>query len=273
MESSPFNAAATALQPVAPVRPAAGYVGGKRNLARRLVARIDAIPHTLYAEPFVGMGGIFFRRTHRPKAEIINDISADVTTLFRILQRHYQPFLDMLKWRFASRAEFDRLLAVDPDTCTDLERAARFLYLQRTAFGGKVVGRSFGVSYEASSKFRLSTLEPLLLDIHDRIEGVQIERLPYDVFIRRCDRPGALFYLDPPYHGSELDYGDAFAPDDFAALADLLAAIQGRFVLSINATPEMRSIFGRFDVEEVPVTYSLGGMHKPRRVTELIVAN
>ncbi|HEU4959002.1 MAG TPA: DNA adenine methylase [Sphingomonas sp.] len=274
MESSPFTAVAAPLQPVTPVRPPAGYIGGKRNLARRLVARIDAIDHNLYAEPFIGMGGIFFRRRRRPQAEIINDVSADVTTLFRILQRHYQPFLDMLKWRFASRAEFDRLLAVDPDTCTDLERAARFLYLQRTAFGGKVVGRSFGVSYGAPSKFRLSTLEPLLQDIHDRLEPVQIERLSYDAFIRRCDRPGALFYIDPPYHGCERDYGpDVFSPADFERLRDLLADLRGRFVLSINATPEMRALFASFDVEEVSVTYSLPGMDKAARVTELIVSN
>jgi DNA adenine methylase len=70
---------------VQPVRPVAGYIGGKRNLSRRLVAMIDQVDHTLYAEPFVGMGGIFFRRTRRPKAEVINDVSKDVATLFRIL--------------------------------------------------------------------------------------------------------------------------------------------------------------------------------------------
>src|SRR4051794_34544684 len=108
MEST---AAVSSLVPVQPVRPPAGYIGGKRNLSRRLVAMISAIDHTLYAEPFVGMGGVFFRRTRRPGAEVINDVSMDVATLFRVLQRHYQPFLDMLKWRFASRAEFERLLA------------------------------------------------------------------------------------------------------------------------------------------------------------------
>jgi len=269
MESSPSS---FEYQPVTPVRTPAGYIGGKRKLSRQLAAMIDAVDHTLYAEPFVGMGGVFFRRTRRPKAEIINDISADVTTLFRILQRHYQAFLDMLKWRFASRAEFDRLLDVDPETCTDLERAARFLYLQRTAFGGKVVGRNFGVSYEAPSKFRLSTLEPLLQDIHDRIEPVQIERLPYDVFIRRCDRPGALFYLDPPYHGNERDYGnDVFSTADFERLSALLESIEGRFILSINDTPAMRATFARFAIDPVELSYQISGRATPAR--ELIVSN
>ncbi|MFN7130422.1 MAG: DNA adenine methylase, partial [Brevundimonas sp.] len=125
-----------------PISPVAGYVGGKRQLAKRLIARIEETPHDLYAEAFVGMGGVFFRRQSRPKVEVINDLSKDVATFFRILQRHYQAFTDMLKWQVASRAEFERLVTVEPDALTDLERAARFLYLQKLAFGGKVSGRS-----------------------------------------------------------------------------------------------------------------------------------
>lgn len=268
MESLPV---ASGLEPVNPVRPPAGYIGGKRNLSRRLVTRIAAIEHSLYAEPFVGMGGVFFRRTHRPKAEAINDISGDVATLFRILQRHYQPFLDMLRWRFASRAEFDRLMRVDPETCTDLERAARFLYLQRNAFGGKVVGRHFGISYDQASKFRLSQLEPLPQEVHDRLEGVYIERLPYADFVARYDRPGALFYLDPPYHGCEGDYGPGvFSGADFDRLRGLLAALKGQFILSINDTPAIRTIFDGFEVEEVALTYRISG--NPTAARELIIS-
>lgn len=56
------------LQPVHPVTPVAPWLGGKRNLAKRIVAIIERIPHQTYAEPFVGMGGIFLRRTMSPAA-------------------------------------------------------------------------------------------------------------------------------------------------------------------------------------------------------------
>ena len=259
------------LAPVAPVHPPAGYIGGKRNLSRRLVARIDAIPHARYCEPFVGMGGIFFRRTRRPKAEFINDVSEDVTTLMRVLQRLYQPFLDMLRWRFASRAEFERLMATDPATLLDVERAVRFLYLQRNAFGGKVVGRTFGVSYDAPSKFRLSQLEPMLQDVHDRLDGVYIERLGYADFIAKYDRPGTLFYLDPPYHGCEGDYGKGvFGPADFERLSALLRGLEGRFILSINDTPMVRDVFAGLRIEPVELTYRVSGKATPAR--ELIIS-
>lgn len=229
------------------------------------------MPHELYAEPFVGMGGVFFRRPIRPPKEGINDISADVTTLFRILQRHYQAFLDTLKWQLSSRAGFERLMRVDPTTLTDLERAARFLYLQRTAFGGKVEGRNFGVNYTAGARFDLTRLVPMLEAVHDRLAPVTIERLPYDEFIRRYDRSGALFYLDPPYWGCEDDYGvGVFSRVDFERLRDLLARLKGRFILSLNDRPEVRDLFGEFELEEVGLSYRISG--RPTQARELIIS-
>lgn len=259
------------LLPVAPVRPIAGYIGGKRNLSRRLVELIGGIPHTLYAEPFVGMGGVFFRRTLRPKVEVINDISADVSNVFRILQRHYQAFLDMLKWQVASRADFDRLRVAVPETLTGLERAARFLYLQRMAFGGTVTGRNFGVTRTNPARFDLLKLVPMLEDVHERLCGVVIERLQFADFIRRYDRPGALFYLDPPYWGCENDYGkNVFSPADFEVLRSVLEGIKGRFIMSINDVPEIRRTFAQFTFDAVDVNYQISGSVTPAK--ELIIS-
>jgi DNA adenine methylase len=261
------------LQPagVAPVRPLAGYVGGKRSLARRLAAMIAEIPHDTYAEPFVGMGGVFLRRGERARSEIINDWSLDVATFFRILQRHYVAFLEMLRFQLTTRSEFERLSATDPATLTDLERAARFLYLQRTAFGDKVVGRSFAMTRDGrGARFDITRLGPMLEDLHTRLAGVVIERLPFAEFIARYDSPGTLFYVDPPYFGSEHYYGAGmFGRADHQVLADVLARIRGRFILSINDAPEMREIFAGFDVASAETNYGLQGGGQVAR--ELII--
>lgn len=263
---------ADGMRPVAPTLPVVPYIGGKRNLARRLVERIEAIAHTTYAEAFVGMAGVFLRRRSAPKAEVINDCSQDVATFFRVVQRHYPAFRDMIRFQITSRAEFDRLAATDPDTLTDLERSARFLYLQATAFGGKVAGRTFGVSPARPGRFDLTRLGPMLEDVHARLAGVTVERLPFDRFIARYDRPGTLFYLDPPYWGCETDYGKGlFARDDFARLAEILADLKGRFLLSLNDRPEVREIFAGFDQEPVATRYSVGTASTPAR--ELIISN
>lgn len=247
------------LTPARPAHPVAPYIGGKKNLAARIVARIAEIPHTTYAEPFIGMGGVFLRRPYRAQAEVINDISGDVVILFRVLQRHYQAFMDMLRWQLTSRAEFERLLAALPDTLTDLERAARFLYIQRVTYGGKVTSRSFGVSPDRPSRFDVTTLAPLLAEVHDRLAGVTIERLPWSDLLARYDTPGTLFYLDPPYWGCETDYGPGvFSAADFHRMAEQLAGLRGKFLLSINDTPEIRKIFAAFEIEAVETAYSIG---------------
>lgn len=260
------------LTPVTPAQPVAGYIGGKRNLARRLTDLIDAIPHDTYAEAFVGMGGVFLRRRRRPAGEVINDWSGDVANFYRILQVHYVAFLEMLRFQITSRAEFERLARVDATTLTDLQRAARFLYLQRTAFGGKVSGRNFGVSLGRRGAFDVTRLGPLLEELHERLAGVVIERLTWQAFLARYDRPGTLFYLDPPYYGCEDDYGPGmFARAEFLELAAALAQLQGRFLLSINDTPETREIFAAFKAVEVELTYRVSGA--PTKARELVVSN
>lgn len=259
--------------PVAPVEPPAPYIGGKKHLAERLVDRIDAISHDCYAEPFVGMGGVFFRRRRRPKREVVNDLSRDVATFFRVLQRHPTALFDELAFALPSRVEFERLMAVDPHTLTDVERGARFYYLQRLAYGGKVTGRTFGVSIERRAE-NFRALRRRLEAVHARLAGVIIECLPYRELIARYDAPGVLFYLDPPYWGSEGDYGrDAFDRRDFSRLSELLADIKGRFLLSINDTPEVRETFAGFAIEEVETLYSIGVADRRQARRELIVSD
>jgi len=265
---------------IQPIRPIAPYLGGKRNLAKRLCALIDRDAqtngHDTYAEPFVGMGGIFLRRSRRPRAEFINDRGREVYTLFRVLQEHYVAFLDLLRFQITTQANFERLVGVDPDTLTDLQRAARFLYLQRLAFGGKISGRSFGVSADRSGRFNLTTLEPDLEALHSRLSGVTVMNLDYAAFIDRLDKPGTLFYLDPPYYGNEGDYGPGlFSRARFEEMAAQLGRLKGRFLLSLNDHPEVRQIFAGFHLTEVQTTYSVGSKKTLEEASrgELIIAN
>lgn len=260
---------------ISQTRPVAPYLGGKRNLAKRICAVIDADQHTTYAEPFVGMGGIFLRRKSKPKAEFINDAGRDVYNLFRILQEHYVAFLDLLRFQLTTQQNFNRLANTDPETLTDLLRAARFLYLQRTAFGGKVSGRNFGIAADRPARFNLTTLEPDLEALHSRLSGVTVTCLHYSDFIARIDRPSAFFYLDPPYWGCEGDYGKAlFERQDFERLALQLANIRGRFLMSINDVPEIRETFSGFHMAEVETSYTVAKNADARGArAELLISN
>lgn len=253
-------------------RPLAPWVGGKRNLAQRLVARIDAIPHHAYMEPFVGMAGVFLRRRQTAPVEGVNDLSMDVANLFRIVRHHPDALLSELRLALPSRAEFSRQLRVDPSTLTDVQRAARFLFLQRLVYGGKPGGGSFPTLPTKSRSLDATLLRRMIEALHARLARVTIECLNYQEFITRYDRPGTLFYIDPPYYGCEHYYGcGLFERGDFEKLAELLASLKGRFLMSINDTPEIRRLFARFPMEEIPTAYRIGVAAKP--VVELVIYN
>ena len=100
-----------------------------------------------------------------------------------------------------------------------------------------------------------------------------LECLPWQDVIRRHDLPNALFYLDPPYHGGETDYGRGmFDRSGFDQMAEMLRAISGAFVLSINATSETEEFFAGFEIERVSVAYTFS-KDAAKQSPELIVSN
>jgi DNA adenine methylase len=116
-------------------------------------------------------------------------------------------------------------------------------------------------------------LAPQLEEIHERMAGVVIENLPWQTLIERYDRPSTLFYLDPPYWGSEDDYGKAvFSRAEFAEMAEVLGGLKGEFILSLNAVPEVFEVFSRFMIEEVNCTYSVAGGGHSKPVKEVIIS-
>ncbi|WP_027833814.1 DNA adenine methylase [Maritalea myrionectae] len=254
-------------QMVRPVSTPAPYMGGKRLLASKIVDRINRVDHVLYAEVFVGMGGVFFKRNHRPAAEVINDKSGEVVNLFRVLQRHYVSFMQFLQFQLTSRKEFERLSATDPQTLTDLERAARFLYLQRTSYGGKVTGRGFGVDPGRPARFDVSKLSPMLEEIFERLAGVIIENLDWAEFVERYDRPDTLFYLDPPYWGCEDDYGkELFARSEFEKISNAMSNMAAKAIVSLNDTEGVRNAFASHRLESFELKYTIG--HATGRTTD-----
>lgn len=234
-----------------PVSPLRGWLGGKYRLAGTIIPLIPS-DHTCYAEVFGGAAWVLFKKPPS-KVEAINDINADVINLYRCVQNHLPELLRQAEYLLPSRDEYCRLQHCNPATLTDIQRAVRFLYLHRMGFGGKVAEE--------------------LQHSHRRLQGVMLERLNYDDFIARYDKPGTFFYIDPPYWDCETMYGKGiFAKADFDRLAEQLRHIKGRFLLSINDVPPIREIFTGFQFKEVSLRYSIN-KEVTTEADELLIAN
>lgn len=251
--------------------PLSGWIGGKYLLSKQIVERIPK--HHCYVEPFSGAAWTFFRK-EPSDVEVLNDINKEVVTLYRIVQNHLEEFIKYFKWVLPSRDEFQRLLSVDPNTLTDIQRSVRFYYIQKSSFAGKIAGNpTWGTATTRPPRLNLLRIEEDLSAVHLRLSRVYIENLDYSKLISKYDRSNTFFYLDPPYYGCEDYYGkEIFNRDDFQVLSDQLIGIDGKFLLSLNDTPEIREIFNPFDIQEVSTRYSCSSV-APKKVTELFISN
>lgn len=244
------------------------YKGGKYFLASTIVSRIPR--HRIYGEPFFGSGQIFFRKSRSP-IEVVNDRDSELVTFFRVCQRHYQELLRCLEFTVISRKQYLDFLATPPDSLTDIQRACRFLYLQRLGYGGLVTGQHYIHRTRVSSRFDSQTLSSVIKGIHHRFDGVQIECQSYEQILSKFDHPDSFFYLDPPYYERTF-YKFNFEHTDFVTLARLLKQLRGRFLLSLNDLPEVRTIFSSFHIEQV-FNHCGSKNRQMRQVPELLISN
>lgn len=243
------------------------WLGGKRRLADILIPRFP--PHTCYVEVFAGGAALYFLR-QPAEVEVINDVNGDVVNLYRVVQNHLEEFVRQFKWALSSRELFKWLQITPSETLTDIQRAARFYYLQHQAFGGRVQGQSWGTATTAPA-INLLRIEEQLSAAHLRLASAYIERLDWKVCIERYDRPHSFFYLDPPYWQTE-GYGVPFDWPEYEAMAAMMRTIKGRAMLSINDHPDIRRCFEGFHIMEVPIKYTVGGGEGVDRI-ELVISS
>jgi DNA adenine methylase len=243
------------------------YIGGKRRLAPRLIPLLP--PHTTYVEPFAGGAQLFFHKP-RSRVEVLNDVDQEIVNLLRVCRDHDQELARWFRHTVASRTIFKILSTQSPNDLTDIQRAGRFLYLQKNCLGGHTGSRAFHYRVTLPVSFSPERIPKLLANAAERLNGVQLECLPYQDVLKRYDRPTTFFYCDPPYIGLRL-YRHNFRDSEFEELADRLASLRGKFLLSINDTELAHRCFGRFHSQRVQFPYT--AVRIPRPATELLFAN
>ncbi|HDT5074594.1 TPA: DNA adenine methylase [Enterobacter asburiae] len=249
--------------------PIVPWIGGKRRLAKHILPLFPA--HTCYVEPFCGAAALYFLKTPS-KTEVINDINGELVNLYRVVKHHLEEFVRQFKWALVSRQIFKWLQDTPEETLTDIQRAARFYYLQKQAFGGKVADHTFGTSTTSAPRFNLLRIEEELSMAHLRLSRTLIEHLDWHQCIERYDRPHTLFYCDPPYWGTE-GYGVEFGLENYDHMADLARRIKGKMIISVNEIPEMRQAFNGLNMQSVDISYNLKVTGKPSPKKELVICN
>ena len=249
-------------------KPFFSWMGGKRRLAKHIIPEFPV--HECYVEPFCGGAAMFFMKPS-VKVEVINDVNSDLVNLYRVVKHHLEEFVRQFKWALISREMFKWLDDTPVETLTDIQRAARFYYLQQMSFGAKVSGRSFGTATTTAPKLNLLRLEETLSEAHLRLSRVYVEHLDWQAVMKKYDRPHTLFYLDPPYWQTA-GYGVGFDFDQYEAMAEMMRSCEGKIVVSINDHPDIRKCFDGFRMKEVTLNHTVGG-RGGKQAGELVIFN
>lgn len=245
------------------------WIGGKRRLAKRIIPLFPE--HTCYVKPFCGAAALYFLK-EQAKVEVLNDINGELVNLYRVVKHHMDEFVRQFRWSLTSRQMYKWLQDTPEEILTDIQRAARFFYLQKNAFGGKVTGQNFGTTTTSAPRLNLLRLEEDLSQAHLRLSQTYIEHLSWEACVAKYDREHTLFYCDPPYWGTA-GYGVDFGLDQYDRMAELARTIKGKMVISVNDIPEMRKSFAGLTMESVDITYTVGGGKKSSKAAELVIRN
>ncbi|EDU9359271.1 DNA adenine methylase [Salmonella enterica subsp. enterica] len=249
--------------------PIVPWIGGKRRLAKHILPLFPK--HTCYVELFCGAAALYFLK-EASKVEVINDVNGELVNLYRVVKHHLEEFVRQFKWALVSRQIYKWLQITPEETLTDIQRAARFYYLQKQAFGGKVADHTFGTGTTSGPRFNLLRIEEELSLAHLRLSRTIIEHTDWERCVERYDRPHTLFYCDPPYWGTE-GYGVDFPFEEYERMAQLATSMQGKVIISVNDIPEMRKAFAGLEMQSVGIKYNLQTTEKAKPKRELIIRN
>jgi DNA adenine methylase len=229
--------------------------------------------HTIYIEVFGGALNVLYRKD-RSKFEVVNDLNSELINLHRAIRNNPATLSMYLNKLLISRELFNDIRKRKIKARNNIERASYYLYLITQSFGSK--GDNFAMSAKANKKPKNIYRDFFKWAL--RLKFVTIENLDFRELIKRYDRADALFYLDPPYVGTENYYKDidGFGIREHRELAEQLANIKGKFLLSYNDSPVVKELYTDFNiVESSPMRYTLGdNVHKKRKIVkELFIMN
>lgn len=258
------------MQTTLQTKPIIPWMGGKRRLANKLIPLFP--PHECYVEAFCGGAALYFMRPTPAKTEVLNDIHGELINLYRVVQHHMEEFVRQFKWAITSRQIFKWHQITPPETLTDIQRAARFYYLQQHAFSGKVTGQNFGTA-TTTSAINLCRIEENLSAAHLRLAGTYVENLPWLECMKRYDRRHTFIYADPPYWQTE-GYGTEFGFEQYEKMAEFMRNCKSKVMVSINDHPDIRDVFDGLTTREIDIKYSIGNTNgQPGVSKELVITN
>jgi DNA adenine methylase len=276
-----------------PIKPYLKWAGGKRQLLPEIKKHLpESIHNYTYYEPFVGAGAVFFEL--QPEKAVINDFNTQLILTYTAIKENVEELITVLRDHKKKNNEkyyyTIRNLDRDPGLfcgLTDIEKAARLIFLNKTCFNGLYRVNSQGLFNVPYGRYKNPAVcEEIVLRQISRYlnaNNISILNSDFEYAVQTADK-NSFIYFDPPYHSPDKTnftgyQADGFGDEEQKRLCDIIVKMTNRGVmclLSNSDTEYIRKLYNHdfFDIISVQAKRSISSDSAGRgTINEVLIKN
>lgn len=265
--------------------PIVKWVGGKRQLMFELLKNMPK-SYNRYFEPFIGGGALFFEL--QPDNAYISDMNEELINLYQVVRDNVDGLLIDLKKHDISKEYFMDIRNIDRSKeyqkWSDIQKASRFIYLNRTCFNGMYRVNSqgqFNVPFGHYKNPRIID-ENNLLNCSELLKKTEIKYADFSEILSKVQK-GDFVYFDPPYIPlNETSSFTSYTKDGFDIdmqftlrdVCDDLDSMGVKFMLSNSDTKLVDELYANYEIKKVFASRQINANADGRgKITEVLVRN
>ena len=265
--------------------PIVKWVGGKRQLMFELLKNMPK-SYNRYFEPFIGGGALFFEL--QPDNAYISDMNEELINLYQVVRDEVDELICDLQKHDISKEYFMEIRNIDRteeyQNWSDVQKASRFIYLNRTCFNGMYRVNSkgeFNVPFGHYKNPRILD-ENNLINCSNLLQGIEIKHADFSEILKKVKK-GDFVYFDPPYVPlSETSSFTSYTKEGFDIdmqfklrdVCDELDTMGVNFLLSNSDTKLVNDLYENYNIKKVFASRQINANADGRgKITELLVRN
>ncbi len=265
--------------------PIVKWVGGKRQLMFELLKNMPE-DFNRYFEPFIGGGALFFYL--QPDNAYISDMNEELINLYQVVRDSVDELIADLQKHDISKEYFMEIRNIDRteeyENWSDVQKASRFIYLNRTCFNGMYRVNSqgqFNVPFGHYKNPRIVD-ENNLINCSNLLQRTEIKHADFSEILKKVKK-GDFVYFDPPYVPlSETSSFTSYTKDGFDLdmqlslrdVCDELDSMGVKFLLSNSDTQFVNELYENYNIKKVFASRQINANADGRgKITEVLVRN
>lgn len=265
--------------------PIVKWVGGKRQLMFELLKNMPE-NYNRYFEPFIGGGALFFEL--QPDNAYISDMNEELINLYQVVRNNVDELVADLQKHDISKEYFMEIRNIDRTeeykNWSNIQKASRFIYLNRTCFNGMYRVNSkgeFNVPFGHYKNPRILD-ENNLINCSNLLQKTEIKHADFSEILKKVKK-GDFVYFDPPYVPlSETSSFTSYTKDGFDMdmqfklrdVCDELDSMGVKFLLSNSDTKLVNELYENYNIKKVFASRQINANADGRgKITEVLVRN